>query len=127
VAQVLGLPLKVERAMFEIIFYLLAGHALADFSLQTDSMAKGKNRNRKIDPNTIPPGQKSVVCWQYWLTSHALIHGGIAALVTGIWWLGLIETLLHWLIDFSKCENKITLHQDQALHIACKFLYLFAL
>ena len=37
----------------ELIFYLLCGHALADFSLQTDAMAKGKNRNRKIDPKVL--------------------------------------------------------------------------
>jgi len=113
--------------IIETLFYLLAGHALADFSLQTDSMAKGKNRNRAIEPSVIPPGQKYVPCWQYWLTAHALIHGAVVALVTGIWWLGLIETIAHWLIDFAKCENKITVHQDQALHIACKFLYLAAL
>ena len=110
--------------MFEILFYLLVGHALADFVLQTDMMAKHKNRNREIDMSVVPPGQKYMPCWHYWLTSHALIHGGAVAVVTGIWWLGLLETGLHWLIDFAKCENLIGVNQDQALHIGCKLFYL---
>ena len=106
--------------MIELLFYLLAGHALADYVLQTDIMAKCKNRQAEIYKTVGPnfPG------WCYWLSAHALIHGGTVALITGIWWLGLIETVAHWLIDFAKCENKINIHQDQFLHIVCKFVYL---
>lgn len=43
---------------------LLMGHALADFSLQTDTMAKGKNRNRKPDMSVVPPGQKYQPTWK---------------------------------------------------------------
>lgn len=112
------------RALIELFFYLLVGHAVADFALQPDSMGKGKNRNRKIDRSAIPPGQKYVACWPYWLTAHALVHGGAVAVITGVWWLGLIETAAHWTIDFCKCDNKITVHQDQSLHIGCKIVYL---
>ena len=110
--------------MFEILFYLLVGHALADFVLQTDMMAKHKNRNRKPDMSVVPSGQNYMPCWHYWLTSHALIHGGTVAVITGIWWLGLFETVMHWVIDFAKCENLIGVNQDQALHIACKLVWL---
>jgi len=100
-----------------ILFYLLVGHALADFSLQTEVMAKGKNRHRSPDfPSKFPH-------WIYWLTAHALIHGGAVAIVTGIWWLGPIETVCHWLIDFGKCEEWYKNHVDQALHIACKLVF----
>ena len=109
----------------ELLFKLLVGHALADFALQSSDMAKGKNRNRK--PGYIPEGQKYIPCWAYWLTSHSLIHGGIIYLVTGNLYLGLIETTLHWIIDFAKCENWTNPHQDQALHILCKIGYLFYL
>ena len=106
-----------------LLFYLLVGHGLCDFALQSDAMAKGKNRNRRIDPSQIPPGQKTMVIWPYWLTSHALIHGGAVSLITGIWWLGLIETGVHWVIDFAKCESWTGIHTDQGLHVACKLVW----
>ena len=52
-----------------------------------------------------------------------VIHGGIVYLLTGSLALGLIETFAHGLIDFAKCEGKIGLNTDQALHIACKIAY----
>ncbi len=102
---------------------LLAGHALADFALQSDAMAKGKNRHTFVDPNSIPKGQKPMVSWPYWLTSHALIHGGVVSLVTGIWWLGIVETVFHWGIDFAKCESWTGIHADQSMHVFCKVVW----
>jgi hypothetical protein len=104
----------------ELLFKLLIAHALADFSLQSDSMAKGKNRHNIVTP---PCGQKYIPCWPYWLTAHALIHGGSVWLITGNVWLGLIEVIAHWTIDFIKCENKTNPHQDQAMHLLCKIAY----
>ena len=98
----------------EMIFMLLAGHALADFSLQSDAMAKGKNRHNKTTP---PPNAKYTPCWPYWLTAHALIHGMVVAVITGIWWLGLVETVWHWIIDFMKCDSLIGVHFDQFMHV----------
>ena len=103
-----------------LLFALLIGHALADFSLQTDAMAKGKNWNNKTTP---PPGARYTPCWPYWLTSHALIHGGVVWLITGIPALGMAETILHWQIDFHKCDNRIGVHADQALHLFCKVIW----
>lgn len=104
----------------ELLFGLLVGHAIADFALQTPTMAKFKNWNTPPEP---PPGQKMVPCWPYWLGSHALIHGGAVYVVTGIWWLGLIETVLHAFIDAYKCAGWYGPHTDQALHVACKLYY----
>jgi hypothetical protein len=106
-----------------LFFALLVGHALADFPLQTDAMAAGKNRNRAIDPAKIPPGATLQVVWPYWLASHALVHGGVVALITGSVTLGVAETVLHWMIDFAKCENWTGIHTDQGLHIGCKLLW----
>ena len=111
--------------MVELFFKLLIAHALADFSLQTDSMAKGKNRNKK--PDYIPEGQKFVPCWPYWLSAHALISGGAVYLVTNSLFIGMFETVAHWLIDFAKCENLTTPDQDQALHIICRIGYVIYL
>lgn len=98
-----------------LLFKLLCGHALADFSLQTDAMAKFKNRNNKAAP-PLPP-------WAYWLTAHALMHGGMVYLITGSLTLGLVETAIHWAADFMKCEGLTSPHADQAIHIVAKVFY----
>jgi len=112
---------------FETLFMLLVGHALADMALQPEAMAKGKNRHFK--PDYIPTGQKLVPCWPYWLTAHSLINGGIVFLITGNIAFGVWETAVHWITDYTKCSNKGILnpHSDQAIHIACKFLYWYFL
>ncbi len=61
--------------------------------------------------------------WYYWLISHALVHGGAVFLISGSTLLGVIETVLHTIIDYSKCEHWIGINTDQALHILCKAVY----
>lgn len=100
-----------------LAFGLLCSHAVCDFALQSDAMAKGKNRHNRTTP---PPGAKYQPSWRHWLTAHALIHGAGVYLVTGIWWLGLAEAGCHWVIDFNKCDNRIGMNTDQGLHLACK-------
>lgn len=107
--------------MFEKIFELLVGHALADFALQSDWMAKNKNRNNKS--SYIPEGQKYTPTWFYVLSAHALIHGGVVYLITGNIVFGVFETILHWMVDFIKCENKLNPHEDQLIHIGWKIIY----
>jgi hypothetical protein len=102
------------------LFWLLVGHAVADFVLQNEVMAKGKNRNVR---GTAPPGQTYMPCWPYWLTAHALVHGGAVALATGSTALGCAETVAHWVIDFYKCEGCYGVHADQGMHIGCKALW----
>lgn len=107
--------------MSEMLWWLLVGHAVADFWAQSDALAQMKNRNR---PNTrVPPGQKPQVMWPYALSAHALMHGAAVSLITGSVVLGLAETGAHWCIDFGKCENWYGIHLDQALHLACKVLW----
>ena len=108
-----------------MLFFFLAGHALMDFSLQTDSIAICKCRRANH------PLQQAVP-WYYWMTAHALLHG---AAVGGVVWLGypgkwylivgfaVAETAIHWLIDFGKCEKLFGIHTDQALHVLCKFVW----
>jgi hypothetical protein len=103
--------------MLSILFQLLCYHALADFALQSDAMAKGKNRHRK--PEFIPEGQKYTPCWFYWLTAHALIHGLFVGFLFGSPLAGFVMSLLHWGIDFIKCENLTNPHIDQLLHFIC--------
>jgi len=103
-----------------IFLKLLIGHAFADFVFQGDTMAKGKNRHRKTEP---PPGAQYQPTWFYWLTAHALVHGGIVWIITQNMWLGIAEIVCHWLIDFGKCENLYGIHTDQLSHIFFKLIW----
>lgn len=104
-----------------LLFALLIGHAASDYWAQPDAMARGKNRNNP--PMNVPPGQVPKALWWHWLTAHALIHAGAVWLITQSPLLGFFEFLAHWMIDFAKCENWTGPNQDQALHIACKILW----
>jgi Protein of unknown function (DUF3307) len=99
-----------------VLFWLLVGHAVADFPLQNGPMAVEKCRH------SVSELQKSVP-WYYWLTAHALMHGGFVALFANSLVLGIAETIVHWLIDFGKCENWFGIHVDQGLHVACKVIW----
>ncbi len=92
---------------------LIAAHALCDYPLQGDFLAKAKNRTAPI------PG----VPWWQALGAHAAIHGGAVGLITGVWWLGLLEAAAHCLIDDAKCRGRLTFNQDQTLHIVCKVVW----
>jgi hypothetical protein len=109
--------------VIELAFALLAAHALCDFALQPEAMGRGKCRSRAAaDPDI--PGYPQ---WYYWLIAHSLVHGGAVYLVTGLWWLGALETVLHAILDHLKCEGRITVHQDQLGHVLCKAAYLLLL
>ena len=109
----------------EMFFLLLAGHAVCDYALQSRDMARAKNRNIKND--WLPPFSPPQAIWPFVLTAHALIHGGAVALVTNSVWCGIFETLAHGTIDFLKCEGRLTMRQDQFLHIFCKGVYVCVL
>lgn len=107
-----------------LAFRLLCGHAIADFALQSDWMAKAKNRHRAppgYDPKLHGPLQR---VWPYVLSAHALTHGLAVLLATGSYVLGAAETVAHWLIDFGKCERWYGIHTDQAIHLMCKVSWL---
>jgi hypothetical protein len=98
-------------AFAQMFFLMAAGHALADRPLQTDLMRVEKDRRKS-------PGR-----WPFGLAVHGLIHGGLVAFITGIWWLGVAELVMHALIDDAKCMGKISLKTDQAVHLACKLIW----
>lgn len=108
--------------MIELLFKLIIGHAIMDFWAQSDSLAKMKNRNRDSSA-FCPPGQTPQVFWPYALTAHALMHGAAVWFITGNMYLGMAETVAHWLIDFGKCENWYGIHEDQIMHFLCKYFW----
>lgn len=93
-----------------MLFWLLVGHAVADYPLQGDFLAKAKNHRAPL------PG----IPWQQALFWHALMHGGAVALVTRSVWLGVMETAIHMGIDYAKCEGWTNFNVDQGLHVVCK-------
>ena len=97
-----------------LLFWLLIGHAIADFTLQPDTLASAK---RRTAIGELP--------WQVALSAHSAIHAGFVALVTGSVFLGTLELLAHSAIDFAKCEGMLgqgrtAMWIDQSLHVACK-------
>lgn len=96
-----------------MLFLLIVGHALADYPLQGDFLANGKNRNTAIGK----------IFWPHALFAHSVIHGGFVAVITGNVWLGIAETVIHAGTDWLKCEGKISLQIDQSVHIGCKLVW----
>ena len=88
---------------------LLGAHWVCDYPLQGEFLAKAKLEG----PLRF-----------YHLVAHAGIHGAAVALVTRNVWLGLAEWAAHTVIDELKIKGKTTFAVDQALHIACKALWL---
>lgn len=101
-----------SSALFKVIL-LFGGHAVCDYPLQGDFLARGKNRNAPI------PG----IPWWQCLTAHALIHAGMVLLITGSVWFALAELVVHWIADFGKCERWFGFNVDQAIHYACKLAW----
>jgi hypothetical protein len=99
-----------------VLYLLIVAHAVMDYLLQPDAMALEKDRH------SATPLQKAVP-WYYWLTAHALGHGGAVYFVTNSLFLALLETLVHWFIDFAKCEKWTSIAADQALHVGCKVVW----
>ncbi|NIP13390.1 MAG: DUF3307 domain-containing protein [Pseudomonadales bacterium] len=107
--------------MPETLFLLIAGHAICDFVLQSEAMATGKNH--RLKERMRERHGPSFPTWPYWLISHAITHGTAVFLITGNLMLGLLETVLHLVIDYTKCAGRISLLTDQILHGACKVGY----
>ena len=104
-----------------LLFQLLVGHVFGDFVFQRSIMATSKSRHAEIyktASSRFPP-------WYYWLGSHSIVHGGAVFFITGSLLFGVVETVLHFLIDYCKCEHWIGVHTDQALHILCKLAYAY--
>lgn len=93
-----------------LVWWLFLGHLVADYPLQTDFIAKYKSRLANIPQ--IP--------WYYVLLGHAGTHGAMVGLITGSMVFSAVETLLHFFIDWAKCEGKTNIHVDQVIHVTCK-------
>jgi hypothetical protein len=103
----------LQHGPFALFFAFAISHALADFPLQGDYLARTKQRSKAGTPAE----------WFIALTAHSLIHAGGIWLVSGSVLFGAAEFVLHWLIDFGKGEGKYGYVADQTLHLSCKAAY----
>jgi len=99
-----------------LAFFLLVGHFALDYPLQGDTTAREKN------PGSRSELQKHVP-WYYWMVAHALMHAGAVAILTQSAVFTVAEFASHFALDYSKCRNKISIHQDQLGHLLMKLLY----
>jgi hypothetical protein len=99
--------------MMHTLLLLFAGHALCDYPLQGDFLARGKNQVAPL------PG----VPWYQCLAAHALIHSGMVMLITGSVVMALAELVIHAATDYAKSAGHLTFNQDQGIHYACKVLW----
>jgi hypothetical protein len=119
----LEFPCPTWLCAAQMFFALLIGHAVADFPLQGEYLAIGKNRRyltRLKDPSRPPE------MWIYCMGAHCLIHAGAVWIITGSSILALIEMTIHWMLDQAKCDGKTTFGLDQGAHVACKAAYVIA-
>lgn len=98
-----------------MLIALLGAHWFFDYAGQGDFMAKAKNSTAPI------PG----VPWRQVLIAHAGIHGAAAALITGFWPVFICEYVVHYATDELKCRGQIGYGEDQAIHLASKFVWFF--
>ena len=101
--------------MISIFFALLFVHFLFDYPLQGDWMSRAKNSSDPI------PGAP----WYHAMFAHTFMHGAGVTLVTGLWTLGVLEMVIHWVTDHLKCNGKLTFNQDQAIHVVCKLVWAY--
>lgn len=96
--------------MLELFALMVAGHALADYPLQGEFLAKAKNHRAPIE---------GVPFYQA-LGAHSAIHAGGVGIITGSICLALAEFCIHTATDYAKCDGRISFNTDQAIHIGCK-------
>ena len=95
------------------LLMLFVGHALCDYPLQGDFLAKGKNQVTPL------PG----VPWYQCAIAHALIHAGAVGFATKSFELGIAEFCVHIGTDYAKCADKLTFNQDQLIHYLSKIVW----
>lgn len=103
--------------MLDALLWMLIGHAVCDYPLQGDWLAKAKNHNPRV---VLPYSPDENISYGAMLC-HCAIHAGAVKLATGSWWLAFFEFIAHAFIDHAKCEGLIGYNDDQLLHVGCKF------
>lgn len=107
----------IQQGPLALFAAFVVVHALADFPLQGEYLATQKTRA------TASSGSDWIIA----LAAHCVIQAGGVWLVSGSLAYAAVELVLHAVIDLGKGEGKYGIATDQALHLACKLGYAFAL
>ena len=107
----------LEHGPLALFLAFAIAHALADYPLQGDFLAREKQRRQAVSSRE----------WLIALTAHALIHSGGVWIVSGSVALATAELVVHWLIDLGKGEGRYGYVTDQLLHLGCKAVYVVLL
>lgn len=100
--------------MLTVALLLVAAHALCDFPLQGDFLAKAKAGDTAMHSGLA-------------LFMHSAIHAAAVRIVTGSIALAGAELVAHWAIDEAKVRGRISFNADQGMHLFCKACYVAAL
>lgn len=101
----------------DLLLRLLVAHALCDYVLQPEFMARHKSPLADENPKLGP--------WWWTMLAHGLVNGGGVYWATGLWTLGVAETVVHGVTDYLKCTGKIGTWADQLIHLGSKLVWLF--
>lgn len=96
-----------------VLCALLIAHALCDYPLQGDFLARAK------DPCAGIRG----VPWIWPMAAHCGIHAGAVWAITGSGWCAILEFGLHLVFDAAKCCGELSFSGDQVAHVLCKVCY----
>jgi hypothetical protein len=99
----------------KMAWWLLCAHGLGDMAWQHPWIATHKYEYIDGTYN------------KYWfatLSAHSIICGFCVSVATGIWWLGPLEALWHWVTDYLSTHKKISFFWDQVSHLTAKVVWL---
>jgi hypothetical protein len=57
------------------------------------------------------------------MAGHCAVHAAAVYILTGVWWLAVIEFVTHFFIDVNKCDETLTYSKDQTIHLTLKIIY----
>jgi hypothetical protein len=121
VSGLLPFPPHDTWEAIQVLFLLFVGHALMDYPLQGEFLSTCEKPPSALQAAGSLPSEGNLA---WCMSAHCLIHAVTAWAITGCFLLCVIKFILHWIIDFAKCENLTTFNLDQALHYLCKIAYL---
>lgn len=100
------------------LWWLVCVHALCDYVLQPEYMAKLKRPGGGTAEERQRYGP-----WWWWMGAHSLINGLGVTYITQEPILGMAEALVHGSLDTLKCRGMISSNQDQLGHLLSKVLW----
>lgn len=103
----------MNTSPLEMFALMVFAHALADYPLQGEFLARAKNRTAPI----------AGMPWYQALAAHAIIQGGFVGILSGSISLAVAEAVVHAITDDLKCRGKLGFNMDQVIHIGSKIVW----